>query len=260
MEVEKYYDENAPLYDGEYTSPFFQLYKALTWENIRQFLPPKDAVILDAGGGTGEWAIRLTELGYHVVLTDVSWGMLRQARLKIEEKNIQTIEIKRVNITDLSCFSDNTFDMVLAQGDPLSYCGDAEKAVTEMYRVSKPGCCSIASVDSSYYQVLKILAVNQLDTLDEFLKTGLASFQGKFTIRCFTPQSLRSLFEGAGFEVVRMLAKPVFLSVLPREKATDLLKDSQRFQKVLQLELQHCDDPNLIGFGSHLEIVGKKPF
>ncbi len=257
MEVEKYYDENAPLYDGEYTTPFFQIYKAVTWDNIQQFLPPKDAVILDAGGGTGEWAIRLAELGYHVVLTDLSKGMLRQACLKIEEKAIETVEVKRVDITDMSCFQDSTFGMVLAQGDPLSYCSDAEKAVREMYRVLSGGH-AIASVDSTYYLALKVLAVNQLDIIEDFLKTGVASFQGKFPIRSFTPESLRNLFEDAGFDVVRIRGKPVFLSVLPREKVSGLLKDKKAFEKILHIELQYGDNPHLVGFSSHLEVVGKK--
>jgi ubiquinone/menaquinone biosynthesis C-methylase UbiE len=257
MDAEQYYDDKAPFYDGEYRTPFFRLYNAITWDNIKRFLP-KHGIILDAGGGTGEWAIRLAEQGYHVILADISKGMLRQARLKIEEKNIQNVELERVNIEDMSCFSDEQFDMVLVQGDPLSYCDDAEKAVQELYRVLKPKCSCIASVDSMYYRVLSFVRLNRLDELPTLFKTGIASFPMGFSIRHFTPASLRTLFEDAGFEVMKVLGKPVFLSVVPRKTANDLLKNEKTFEKILELELQYCDDESLIGFAGHLEIVGRK--
>lgn len=257
MSVEEYYDEKAPYYNGEYLSPFFQVYNTITWENIKQFLPDT-GVILDAGGGTGEWAVRLAELGYTVVLTDISKGMLRQARLKLEEKAIKTVTLKRVDITDMSLFPDKKFDMVLTQGDPLSYCGNAEKAVSEFYRVLKPEKYCIASVDSLYYFMVKLIRKNQWDILDNLLKTRSAAFKPGFTIKYFTPQSLHELFENAGFTVVRMLGKPVFLSMLPRESIHNLLSDCHTIEKIVQLELKYCDDPSLIGCAGHLEIVGKK--
>ncbi len=259
MDVEQYYDERAPFYDGEYRTPFYRLYNEITWANMTQFLPEsKESLILDAGGGTGLWAIRLAEAGYKVVLTDISQGMLRQARLKLEEKAIENVTLQRVDILDMGCFSDDLFDMVLAQGDPLSYCGDTEKAVKELHRVLKPGCHCIASVDSMRYMVLKLLKMNLWDDLDILLKTGKATFQKGFVIRYFTPQSLRKLFEDAGFRVVRILGKPVFFSFVPAEKTNNLLKEEKTFERILELELQYCDDSNLIGFAGHLEIVGRK--
>ncbi|MBU7027723.1 MAG: methyltransferase domain-containing protein [Theionarchaea archaeon] len=257
MDVERYYDEKAPFYDGEYKTPFFQLYKEITWDDIKRFLP-ESGVILDAGGGTGEWAIQLAELGYSIVLTDISRGMLRQARLKLEERNIHTVELKRADITNMSCLPDETFDMALVQGDPLSYCGDAEKAAKEVHRVLKPGCFCIASVDSMYSAVATFIASNRVDELEDFLRTQSASFRAGFTIHYFTPESLRKLFEDAGFEVVRIRGKPVFLSVIPREIAHNLLQDKKTFEKILELELRYCDDTSLVGFARHLEIVGKK--
>ena len=257
MDVERYYDEKAPFYDGEYKTPFFDLYKAITWDNIKRFLPEK-GLILDAGGGTGEWAIPLAKLGYDVILTDISRGMLRQARLKLEEKSIDTVELQRVNICDMSCFTDNTFDMALVQGDPLSYCSDAEKAVEELYRVVKPGCHCIASVDSMHSIMIKMISAQRWDKLDTLLKEGSSEFVGGFTIHYFTPEMLSTLFTQAGFEVVRILGKPVFMSIIPREKANNLLRDRKIFERILQLELQYCDSENVVGFADHLEIVGKK--
>lgn len=257
MDVEDYYNEKAPFYDGEYKTPFFDLYRAITWENMKKFLPDK-GVILDAGGGTGEWAIKLAEKGYSVVMADISRGMLRQARLKLEEKGIKNVVVQHLDIKDMSFFQDETFDMVLAQGDVLSYCGDAEKAVKELYRVVKTGCYCIASVDSMHSCVVNLIKMEYWDVLDTLLQKSEATPHGGFTIHYFTPRSLGTLFEDAGFEVIRIVGKPVFLSNIPPETAYNLLRDTKIFEKVLGLELQYCDDLNIVGFAGHLEIVGRK--
>ena len=259
MDVEQYYDEKAPYYDGEYETPFFDLYFEITWDNIKRFLPPpKNTLILDAGGGTGKWAIHLAEQGYTVVLTDISRGMLRQARHNLEEKHIENVTVQRVDIQDMSCFPDETFDMVLVQGDPLSYCDDAERAVSELCRVVKPACYCIASVDSMYYLVRRLIQEKLWDLLDTVLEKRKATFRDRFAIRYYTPEDLSRLFEDAGFKTTRMIGKPVFLSMIPRETANNLLKDEKIFRKILRLELQYCDDSSMIGFAGHLEIVARK--
>ncbi|RLD14536.1 MAG: hypothetical protein DRI28_03265 [Caldiserica bacterium] len=71
--VEEFYDKIAEEYDRIYQTPYWRLYHEITWHNIKQFLPRREnAIILDAGGGTGYWAIKLAKLGYKVILTDIS--------------------------------------------------------------------------------------------------------------------------------------------------------------------------------------------
>lgn len=175
MGAEKYYDEKAPHYDGEYKTPFYKLYNCITWDNICRFLP-ETGVILDAGGGTGEWSIKLAEKGFDVVLTDISRGMLRQACLKIEEKKLDTITVKRVDICDMSCFADNTFDMVIVQGDPISYCGNPEKAVKEVYRVLKDNKYCVASVDNKHHIILKSLIKKKMGHIGYGPSNWIGSF------------------------------------------------------------------------------------
>lgn len=86
--VRAFHDEDAPQYDLRYESdPFFgRIYEPVTWGNIKRFLPGPGSRILDAGGGTGRWAIPLAGMGYRVTLTDIFRGMLQVAQEKVKSE------------------------------------------------------------------------------------------------------------------------------------------------------------------------------
>lgn len=90
---EIYHDRTARQYDRTYQTPYWRLYHEVTWHNIERFLPKADgSFILDAGGGTGYWAIKLAELGYRVALTDISARMLEVAKRKIAKESLQVLK------------------------------------------------------------------------------------------------------------------------------------------------------------------------
>ena len=80
----------------------------------------------------------------------------------------------------MSCFPSNYFDMALAEGDPVSYCLDAKKAVKELARVVKHNSHVIVSKES----------FNKLRT---FIKTGILEIEHKF--QAFTPEELRKFLK-----------------------------------------------------------------
>jgi ubiquinone/menaquinone biosynthesis C-methylase UbiE len=83
--VAAHHDRWAETYDSDYFSGM-SLYHRVTWDNIRRFLPDHPgALVLDAGGGTGIWAVEVARQGCRVVLLDASEGMLEKARQKAAE-------------------------------------------------------------------------------------------------------------------------------------------------------------------------------
>ena len=255
-EVEEYYNKIAKEYDKQYKTSYWKLYHEITWNNIKKFLPKKkNALILDAGGGTGYWAIKLAKLGYKAILTDISEEMLKVAEIKIKKEKLENkITIKKVDIRNMSCFSSNYFDMVLAEGDPVSYCLDAKRAVKELARVVKLKSPIVISVDSKYPLISRLMTEDSFGKLPAFIKTGILKREHKF--QAFTPEELRTLFEDAGLKVIRIIGKPVLVQLIPREEREKIIK--KHFKKILNLELKFYDKPSLIGIGVHLEIVGIK--
>ena len=69
------------IYDGD---PYWKIYREITWKHMKPYLPRRSgAKVLDAGGGTGVWAVKLARSGFQVTLADTSQGMLESARKKI---------------------------------------------------------------------------------------------------------------------------------------------------------------------------------
>lgn len=254
--VKTFYEKIAKDYDKQYQTPYWELYHEITWQNIKKFLPKnKKAIILDTGGGTGYWTIRLAKLGYNVVLTDIARNMLEIAKQKIKKEGLENkVTIKETNIRDISCFPSNYFDMVLSEGDPVSYCLDAKRAIKELTRVLKPKGYTIVSTDSKYPLILKLLEENSFKQLSNFLKTGLLKREFKF--QAFTPEELKNLFEDCGLKVIKTIGKPILTQFLAQEKRNNIVKNN--FSKIVKLELEFCDTPSILGFGGHLEIVGIK--
>lgn len=181
--------------------------------------------------------------------------MLKIAEKKIKKEKLESkITFKKVDIRNMSCFPSNYFDMSLAEGDPVSYCLDAKKAIKELTRVVKPKSPVIVSVDSKYSIISRLIAENSFNKLHTFIKTGILKREHKF--QAFAPEELRKLFEDEGLEVVRIIGKPVLIQLIPREERDKIIK--KHFRKILNLELKFCDKSSLIGIGGHLEIIGIK--
>jgi len=258
--VAAHHDWWAETYDSDYFE-HYALYHKVTLDNIRRFVPKeKGATILDAGGGTGIWSIELAKMGYNVVLTDISKGMLDKAKKKIEELDLHSqIGIMVSDICNMPEFSDNHFAMVLCQGDPLSYCGDHKKALAECVRVLKPGGVLIASVDNRASALAWLKDTTDREAVQQLLETGEVEMPtGKeeftYTVHAFTPEQLKDLFESNGLQVERIIGKPVIaprLSFFKSEKA-----EIQEW--LYNLELKYNDDPAFYPRSGHLEIVGRK--
>jgi SAM-dependent methyltransferase len=108
---------------------------------LEGYVRPGDRV-LDAGAGPGRFTLELLRLGAHVTALDISAGQLELLRARVPD-----VETMVGDITDLSRFVDDSFDVTVCFGGPLSYVIDrADHAVAELARVTKPGGHVLVSV------------------------------------------------------------------------------------------------------------------
>jgi SAM-dependent methyltransferase len=84
----------------------------------------------------------MLRLGAHVTALDISPGQLELLRARVPD-----VDAVVGDVTDLSQFGDDTFDVTVCYGGPLSYVVDrAERAVAELARVTRPGGHMLVSV------------------------------------------------------------------------------------------------------------------
>lgn len=254
-----YYRKTAEDYDKEYDVPFYkQLYDKITWRYIEPYLP-KEGLVLDAGGGTGKWTIPIAKKGLKVVIFDISEEMLNVALRKVKEHCLEDhVRAKQGDICSID-FPNNYFDFVLAEGDPISYCSDPNKAVAELYRVLKPGYYVAAGVDSLLRMVrysVSARAKHDVEAAFRILREKRV-YAPKWGFQCwaFTPKDLKQLFVRHGFKVVKIVGKPVVFS----REVEPLLQNPAKAEKLLELELALCEEESIIGYGGHLHIVARKP-
>jgi SAM-dependent methyltransferase len=108
---------------------------------LEGYVGPGDRV-LDAGAGPGRFTLELLRLGAHVTALDISPGQLELLRARVPD-----VEAVVGDITDLSRFPDDAFDVTVCFGGPLSYVVDqAGEALAELARVTRPGGHVLVSV------------------------------------------------------------------------------------------------------------------
>jgi 2-polyprenyl-3-methyl-5-hydroxy-6-metoxy-1,4-benzoquinol methylase len=105
---------------------------------VKRIGQPEGSTALDIGCGICANSIRLARRGYLVSAGDYSESILEPARQNVARYQLSDrITIAREDILNLSFPSDH-FDLVLCWG-VLMHVPDAERAISELTRVTKPG-------------------------------------------------------------------------------------------------------------------------
>lgn len=267
-EVEVYYNEAASKYENVFDIMYFKIYDAITWKYLEPYIPSSsNALILDAGGGTGRWSIRIAKKGCRVVLLDASEGMLNVAKEKVIKEGLQhRISIEKGDIRKLN-YPDATFDMVLCE-HALFLLDEPNVAIKEFGRVLKKGAPLVVSAQNRYVHSIVHLPAKEIPTpekLDETLdillckKYDAMSKDGKVKIYTWTPDEFRNLLEGNEFNVEKIVGKGM---TMPLRITDELYRTNEYpedlFNKILQLELALCEKPDALALAGHLQAIAYK--
>ena len=247
--------------------PYHRIEFIITNHFLKKYLP-KRGTILDAGGGPGRYSIELARQGYNIVLLDLVPEMLQTAKKKMRRAGIlqKVRQFAQGSVEDLSAFSNGSFDAVLCLGAPLNHLLEAkqrEKAAEELVRVAKKNAPIFVSVISRIGLLKTILAgfPNEMQHAKHHWEVGdyVPGLQGEgFTAaHWFLPEELRELFERQGVQVLEMAGLEGLSSHLQKE-TNRLYEDQEKWNMWVEILLDTCAHPSLVGSAEHFLLVGKK--
>ncbi len=246
---------------------YHQLEHMVTMHFLQKYLP-KRGLVLDAGGGPGRYAIELAKAGYDIVLLDLVPEMLELAQRKARQARVRRNfkDFLQGSIENLSRFQDATFDAVICLGGPLNHLlseKQRETAAKELVRVAKRKAPIFVSVISRLGLLRTILTgfPHEMCYAKHHWETGDyipgEYGQGFTAAHWFLPEELHKLFEKQNVQVLQM-AGLEGLSSLHRKETNELYKDQEKWRMWIEIIMETCTHPSVVGNTEHFLLVTKK--
>lgn len=158
-------------------------------------------VVLDIASGTGEPAFSIAAIAKNgeVYATDLSEEMLVLARNYADERDINNIEFKVADVSNLP-FRDNFFDKISCRMGFMFF-PDMQLATNEMFRVCRSGgkvaiCVWASAEQNDWYTTM-------MKALSHHIEIPKSPADAPGIFRCAKTGVVKLLFENAGFKNVK---------------------------------------------------------
>jgi SAM-dependent methyltransferase len=233
---------------------------------LSEFVHDGDRV-LEAGAGAGRFTVELARLGARIVATDVSPGQLELNARHVAEAGLEArVEARELaDIVDLSRYPDDSFDIVVCYGGPLSYVMDrADDALSELLRVTRSAghvLLGVMSRHGSLHAFLDGAAAEieafGIDEMQAILDTGDLppnhSSMG-MPVHLFSWAELSERLGRQPCEVVAASAS-ASLSIGNDEVCERWLQEPEMWERFLAWEVEVSSQPGAIDGGTHIIAV-----
>ena len=234
-----------------------QLEYFTTMHYIHRFAP-ENARVLEAGAGTGRYSIALAKEGMEVTAVE-----LLESNLSLLRKNSGGLENLRSfqgDVTDLSSFSDNSFDLTLVLG-PMYHLYEADeihKAIDEAIRVTKAG----GHVFFAFISVYAIMYANYF--YGKWAWGQEENYTSDYRVKHFKEQlftgyditEFEELFNGKPVEWIATAGTDGLLEVI--EHRPDFTISDEDFPAFANWYLHFSEKRELLGASNHLLYICRK--
>lgn len=230
---------------------------AVVWAGLRPVLdraPGQD--VLDIGGGTGGFAVRVAELGHRVHVVDPSPDALAALDRRARESGVEVTGQQGDLSTLLDVAEPGSADVVLCHG-VLEVVDDPAAALATIGEVLRPGgVLSLLAGQRHAAVVARAMAghFEQARALLDSAHTGQQSQAGR-SGRRFTREELESLLPTAGFTVTSVHAVRVFSDLVPGS-LLDL--EPGATAALLELEQAVSERPEYAPLAAQLHLVASR--
>lgn len=256
-------------------SAFWRLSDDIITEIVKREIAPYStdtSITMDAGGGTGRWAIKLSEvLKGNFVVFDRSRDMLAKASENITNSSksdrVSTVEGDLIQIDG---FSDNSIDNIVSIYSPLSFIYEQDKAVQELFRILKPGG-RILMMSHSYHNALASKINNYRADADELQKLAneqLVKWAPHVPeLVTHSKESIEKLFSGEGFEIQKTYGVPIFVQPgqedfdpenEKKSAVSEYLENPDVFKSVFEIEMRFNSNETVANRGMNMFMLAKK--
>ncbi len=185
---------------------------AVVWEALESALDQQPTRIVDVGGGTGGFAVRLAELGHRVTVVDPSPDALAALGRRAREVGVEVTGLQG-DLSDLPDLvdDDDLVDVVLCHG-VLEVVDDPAAALATIREVLRPGGTLSLLVAQRHAAVIARAMAGHFPQAIALLEDGAETGR---TGHRFTADEATTFLAGAGFEVVSTHGVRVFADLVP---------------------------------------------
>ena len=220
--------------------------------------------ILDCAAGTGVYAFHLAEQGHQLTATDITPRHIDVIREQLKEK-AYSMETAVLDARDLSCFEDESFDVVLNMG-PFYHLlteADREQCMKECLRVLKKGGLLVTAYIPRFY-VFQYVAMQDSKYLDarlakQLISTGELHHDDE---KCFwtdtyysTAEEMEQLYQKHSLELVDHFAQD---GTTPHFSAAVDQWNEEQFAIWCEHHYNICRERSLLGASNHVVLIGRK--
>ncbi len=229
---------------------------SVVWDALLEVLRETTAAVLDIGGGTGGFAVRVAELGHQVTVIDPSPDALAALARRAEESGVRDLVTGQqgdlASLLDL--VAEGSTDIVLCHG-VLGVVDDPAAALTTIARALRPGGTLSLLVGQRHAAVVARAMSGHFVSAKELLEHPDEGAEAAASPRRFTADQIVAVLDESGFDTTAVHAVRVFADLLPGS-LVDLEPGAS--QALVELERAVAERPEYLTLATQLHVLAAR--